>query len=263
MRGPSIRSIFLLLALPWAVLSTETSEKAKASSPVAAASSPASGGGESASHLTAEARLEVLKIIQEVLDTRAPAPSPEVPVEPPKDDQKGIHASQADITAALQAAPVSLDSIAHAIRNAPFGQIIYAQPPQAQEAASQAAKPAGEQAGDAGKEESASVEQKPAKSESSAPADNVQHPWWAGKTIQHVSAEAGKASAEAGSDISSLKDLHGKSDSELLEVFSKGEPDIPGDLPESKGESPVPSFSCALGHIFRRSPCMWGFMKVT
>lgn len=253
MRGPSIGPFFLLLALPLALATREASVKAKVSSPVASVSLAASGGGNSPSRLTAEARLEVLKIIQEVLDSRAPAPSPEAPIEPPKDDQKGIQASQADITAALQAAPVSLDSIAQAIRNAPFGQLIYAAPAHAEAPASQPPKPAGEQLADAAQEasetaaaekpagEEADEKEKPAvkevPAESPAPADNVQHPWWAGQTIQHVSKEAGKEGAAASSDIASLKDLHGKSDSELLELFGKGEPDVPGNLPNSTGVS--------------------------
>lgn len=195
----------------------EATHEPPASSPTHLASAPATDSKSASAPsqgMSAEMRAEVLNIIQQALDNRLPAAA--------SAPSSAIHATPEDIqAAAMPGSDAGESSLAEAIRKAPAGQIIYETP-----GPSEAAPAAHEAA-----EESASHAAAPAGAK-------IQHAWWAGKQVQRISKSAGDVKVQGRmpvGNVTSIQDLDDLNDAQLYQIFTKGEPDVPGET--DPGES--------------------------
>jgi hypothetical protein len=201
----------------------EVTDEAPATSPTHSAPAPANDSNLASAPslgMSEEMRTEVLNIIQQALDNRLSASAHE----------SALHVTPEDIQAATTPGSHAAESsLVEAIRKAPAGQIIYETPAPAAEAASDA-------------QPIASASSKPASHDAAAaPASSkIQHPWWAGKQIKRISKAAGdvkvKGEVPVG-NVTSINDLNDLSDDKLYQIFTAGEPDVPG--ANDPGESPV------------------------
>lgn len=237
---------------------------------------------QAASPIAPQTRIGVFNVLQRILDSRETTAAAEAKLTIPADNATGIHARPEDIAALSQVpnattnstSAAGQDTIPDAIRQAPFGEVVYTTPER--QAAPAPAPGAGSVFSSTSSTSSTSSSAEawytadvPVEGVSSAAAgaqslagpqgglgEGPRGAWypgaqvlgrlptWAGQPIQHVRKQEAqpKPAGALPMDVTSLEELGDLTDEQLYQIFHNGTADVPADLPGKEGATVCPTF---------------------